>query len=111
MKLEVGKKYVTGDGEIVECIAVWTKNVNGYQATAVTPTHTISYTLDGRYCPSGGPYERDIVSEYKEPVKHKIWLVLYEDGSAYIAYSEENAKDMVHFTSDVIREIEWEVPQ
>lgn len=71
MRLEVGKLYKTAGGEIVECIAVWSKSVDGFQATCCPikfgdPTN---YSIDGFR--GGGECAEDVVAEYTSPPKTK----------------------------------------
>jgi hypothetical protein len=67
MKLEAGKKYRTRNGEIVDCLAVWTKAVSGYQATVLRNGDTYIYALNGRRYPQLSEHHHDIVAEYTEP--------------------------------------------
>jgi hypothetical protein len=74
VKLEVGKKYKTCGGEIVECIAVWSKSVKDFQATCspIKASRVIDYRLDGTA--GGGECTDDILSEYIEPVRVADYL-------------------------------------
>lgn len=110
MQLEAGKKYKTRDGSVAECIAVWTRDVDGYQATVLLGDCHVEYTLNGCFWNKNTtvPFQKDIVSEYKKPVKYKAWLILDDEGYASVVYTEQNVKDLVN-TKDEVRAIEWEV--
>lgn len=72
MKLEAGKKYITRDGQIAECLAVWTRQLKGFQASVVIGHSQIpvEYTIDGRFNPKTTDGEHlNIISEYTEPKK------------------------------------------
>jgi hypothetical protein len=75
VKIEVGKKYKTCGGEIIECIAVWSKSIKGFQATcsSIKASRVIDYRLDGTV--GGGECTDDILSEYIEPVRVADYLV------------------------------------
>lgn len=54
IKLEVGKTYTLRGGASAECLAVWDRKINSYQAIMAAEYGTdkepmlVCYTLDGR---------------------------------------------------------------
>lgn len=81
MELEAGKRYKTRDGDIVECVAVWTREIHKYQATIWNPGMGFeAYSRDGRWFSFEAESPLDIVAEYKESKKFKQWVNLYANG-------------------------------
>lgn len=110
MKLEAGKRYKTRDGAIVECVAIWYKERERYQATVIDEyADSRSYTLDGGYLSSRIGHHRDIIAEYKEPKKFEAWVNLDSDGYAYVWVTKEDADKHAHLDRIECRKIEWEV--
>lgn len=112
MKLEAGKKYKLRNGVIAECLAVWSREYYGFQASvAISAENDPSrYTIDGRFMRNKIEHSLDIVAEYRESKKFDAWVNLYSDGTAEIftdpmtSLTEQRPGIFEH------RRITWEVP-
>lgn len=112
MKLEVGKKYKTRNGEIVECVAVWNKSDEAdFQATVLNNNLcSYNYKLNGSFNYVVDPYARDIVEECKEKRSTKVFINLYKgyNPSTHLTREEADARALVARLACIERDLLWE---
>lgn len=102
MKLEAGKVYRARGGHKIECIAVWTKEVRGFQATCYSEVFGLDdYALDGTIskCSTNS---FDLVEEWEEPER-----VVDSQGQKERGEVNDNVNHPKHYTSGKIEVIDF----
>lgn len=84
MKLEAGKEYRTRGGKfVVKCLAVWTEEFDGFQATCILDGDTSNYRLDGHWLSDSSKNDFDIIAEYVEPIRVADYFIPVNITNAY----------------------------
>lgn len=97
VKLEVGKKYITGCGYVVKCIYVG-YDMNRYQAICLKDNTLYKYTINGNYYTNNVSSARDIIKEYIEPRTVECFVVLIMIHNVLVPriyYSQEEVTKLV----------------
>lgn len=108
LKFTVGKKYRTRGGEIVECIAVWSKpNKHNRQVTVLRNTNeTYTVTTQGISASEGLPVEEDIVEQLPDVKTVEGYVTVFADGSVgslFYATEEECQEYVEKFKVKIVK--------
>jgi hypothetical protein len=76
MNLEVGKKYKTRNGSIVEIVAI-RPELKSHQVAGIMNEQLETWYIDGSYMKEYGA-NLDLVAEYKEAQGIDVWVNIYK---------------------------------